>query len=419
MHIRRDYNQPFFRGHKRGRKRQQRHSHLPRNLSLLLGFMLIVGFLLYTQPAMMQSVAGQLGFIEMTPTPMPSQLATQANDLYWQGQLEGAADLLEQAVLQRPDNIDYIYEYGQLLIDLNRPDEALVLAERITAINPEDVRGFALRSRALVWRGEGAAAVPVGLAGLQLDPNFPPLYAALSRAYAATAAWREAQEYGLMATEMNPSDVRNVWSYANSLMQVGAHDAAMIELERAIDAHPFFLPPYFELAYLYLSADRDQDAIDLYDRILGLEPRNARALMRQCDAYRKTGEFQRALGLCQDAVDADPTLIAAQYRLGLLRYNRREFTAAQGAFSACLAGEPGNLECHYRLGLTYYYLDDCQTSWDMLQESLIMAQSQSAVDSVIETIRTGLTAIDSDPKCIGIQGTIPDILLPDSNNGDT
>ena len=62
------------------------------------------------------------------------------------------------------------------------------------------------------------------------------------------------------------------------------------------------MPIHFELAGLYLARDEDQSAIDIYNRILSLDPRNARAMLRLCLAYRKVGEFSRALGFCEDSV---------------------------------------------------------------------------------------------------------------------
>ncbi len=395
MYVRRDLKRNAL-FHK-----QQRDNGLRNLLLMLVGLALTLLLVVYLQPAFVVSAVYQVMGVETTPTPLPSDLARQAEAMYYAGEMDDAERLLAQAHAQRPDDVAYMYEYGQILIDQDKPDQALALASRIGDINARDPRGFALRARALTWKGQSASAVPIGLAGLQVAPDFAPLYYALAWAYTGTQSWREAQEYGLMATELAPSDVRAYWSYATALSTVGAHEAAMEELERAIDVHSAFLPPYFELAFLYLSAGRDQEAIDLYDRILGMEPRNARALLRQCDAYRKVGEFERAKGLCRDAVDADPSFIPAQYRLGLLNYSDRAFEAARNNFETCLDASPGNLQCYYHLGLTHYYLDNCGTAWTMLQEALVMAQAQSNAGEAISTIREGLDAIDDDPRCLG------------------
>jgi len=395
MQIKRDYSEPFF--------REKRKNH-GRTIMFVLGFIALVVFVAYTQFDQIEAAAYNLMNEAPTPTPMPNQYAQWGAEAYLLGDLEQSAEFFEQAVRAAPDNITYLYEYGQILIDLNDPDNAIQMADRIIELDATDVRGYALRTRALVWQGTPAAAIPVGLTGLELNPNFAPLHAALSRAYIGDGRFREGLDAGLRATELSPNDVRARWAYGSALTSVAERDLAIAELEIATEIHPAFLPPYFELAFLYLSGDRDQDAISVYDQILSMDPRNARANLRQCEAYRKVGEFERAIGFCEDAVTADPTYVPALFRLGLFRYTRREFAEAQEAFQTCVDVDPGNLECNYRLGLTHYYLEkDCATSWELLRDSLVMAQAQEDSTETVENIRMGMNAIANDPECPGFR----------------
>lgn len=425
MQINRNYKKSYLR-------RREQKSHWWRNFFI---FLLLLGlggtYLVREQQATFSATLNRVFGPEVSPTPQPSSLATQAQELFWAGQLQAATNLMAQAVEMQPDNINYLYEYGMLLIDLDdgrngNADRALELARHIIQINPNDPRGYTLRARGLVWTGNSAGAIPVAQAGIDIAPDFGPLHAAISRAYVGEGRLREAQEEGALAIEYAPGDVRSYWAYASSLLFSGARDEAIIEYERTTDVHPGFIPPYFELAFLYLSSNRDQEAIDTYDRILGVQPSNARALLRQCEAYRKIGQFERALGLCQDSVRSDPEFSPAQYRYGLLLYNEFDFTGAQVAFQACVELDDNNLECTYRLGLTYYYLaqDDyrvncesqrisafdcssvetCQLGWGLLQDALVMAQSRENTDGDIDIIREGLGAISADQACAGVSG---------------
>jgi len=428
MQIKRNYNEPFFR--ERLVRRRQRRSYLLRNLLIFLVLLAGAALFILTQPGLVTRTAYAVLGIAATPTPLPSALAMQAQALYFAGDLDEAAELLAQAIAQQPDTIDYLYEYGMLLIDENESEPVGALAERISDIDASDVRGFALRARALVWEGQPAAAIPVARAGLQLDPNFAPLHEALSWAYTATGDWRQGIDYGRLAVELAPGDVRAYWAYANALTTVGAYQESIDVLQQAIDVHPAFLPPYFQLALLYVSADRDQEAISTYDYILSLEPRNAQAQLRLCQVYRKVGEYQQALGECQDAVEIDPGYVAARLQLGLLRYNNREFRSALEQFSACAELAPDNLACNYRMGLSYYYvvreaaqicagtpddplcetdihLQGCQIAWDTLQDALIQAQAQADTERDVDIIREGLDAITRDPLCAGSSNRLP------------
>jgi len=193
MQIKRNYQEPFF--------RPRRKRHFVRNFFVAL---LLVGaavaFVL-SQPELVVSTAMTILGPETTPTPLPADLATAALDFYRTGQLEEAAALLQQASTQSPDNVDYLYEYGMILIDLDEPEPAEELGRQILSLDPNDPRGYALRARAMVWQGNTNAALPVALAGIDINPGFAPLHAAVSRAFTAEGRLREAQESGLRAIE--------------------------------------------------------------------------------------------------------------------------------------------------------------------------------------------------------------------------
>src|SRR5690606_9371786 len=131
--------------------------------------------------------------IAPTATPYASTFATDGASLFLDGKLEEATDAFESAARQRPENVDYLYEYGRLLIETDRSAEVLApvdflnsdlsLADRIIELAPNDPRGYALKTKALVWTGQSTDAIPVGVSGMEVDPNFAPLRAALARAY--------------------------------------------------------------------------------------------------------------------------------------------------------------------------------------------------------------------------------------------
>ncbi|MAU08501.1 MAG: hypothetical protein CL607_01670 [Anaerolineaceae bacterium] len=433
MQIKRNYNEPFFREHLlRKRKRQMVWR---RTLIFLLLIVISGALVITTQPGLVMQATYKVLGIEATATPLPSTLATQAQEYFYQGRLQQAADLLAEAAEMRPDNIDYLYEYGMILLDMDESEAAMAVADQISDVDSNDVRGYALRARSMVWLGQSAAAIPVARAGLQINPNFAPLYEVLSWAYTNTSDWQQGVDYGQLAVEADPGNVRAYWAYSNAMATVGETNEAMRLLNEAIAVHPYYLAPYFQLASLYLAVSRDQEAIDLYNRIIGLQPRNARAMLRLCQAYLKVGEFQRALGMCQDAVDNDPTDVRSQFQLAMLLYDDLDFRGALDAFEVCNDLDPTLLGCHYRMALSYYYVardavqvcqtnpsdpicetvyptQGCQMAWDTLEDSLIMAQAQNSDQADIDNIRAGLDAIIRDPYCPGVSGNMPFVSTP-------
>ncbi len=393
MKISRDYTQPFFRQPKR---------HPIRNLFITVLLGLLLGLAVIWQRDALEGVVLSIAGDRASPTPLPSELATRAVALSIAGDFNGADELLAKAIAERPNEIAYLYQRGRILIELGRYDDARALADAITAIAARDVRGYALKGAAYTWGGQATSAIPVVLAGLEQDPSFTPLYATLARAYIDDQRWADGLDAAERGLSINSEDADLNRVYAYALTSVGSYSDAIIYLQRAIELRPAYLPTQFELAGLYLARDEDQSAIDLYDHILAIDPRNARAMLRLCLAYRKVGEFARALGFCEDSVAKDATDAEAQFQLGLLYYRERRFEQSLTAFQQCLAHDDGtfNLSCRYRLGLSHYYTGGCAIGWGLLRDSLDLARTGAGNDRTLSNILQGLEAIESDPQCI-------------------
>ncbi len=392
MKIRRDYTQPFFRQPKR---------HPIRNMFIAAALGLLLGLAILWQLEAVEGVVDSFLGEPATPTPQASELAARAAALYQGGDSDDAEALLATAVVQEPNNIALLYERGRALIELGRYEEAQALSEAITAIDARDVRGFALKAAAFTWAGEAVKAIPIALSGLELNPRFLPLYASLARAYVDEERWADGLEAGERGLSISGDEAELNRAYAYALQSVGSYSDAIAYLQRAIELRPSYLPTHFELAGLFLARDEDQSAIDLYDHILAIDPRNARAMLRLCLAYRKVGEFARALGFCEDSVGNDSSDPEAQFHLGLLYYRERRFEQSRDAFQQCLAHDEGayDLSCRYRLGLSHYYTGNCAVGWTLLRDSLDLARA-GGDETTLGNILQGLDAIEADPKCI-------------------
>lgn len=392
MKIRRDYTQPFFRQPKR---------HPIRNIFIAACLGLLLGLAIWQGDAV-ESIAETVAGLSAAPTPPPRELAARASALFHAGEFADAEALLAKAVSEGPRDIAFLYAHGRVLIELNRAEEAHALGDEIINIDARAVQGYALKAAALTWSDQPGEAIPIALAGLELNPRFVPLYATLARAYVNAQRWADGLDAGERGLSISGDDADLNRAYAYALSSVGSYSDAITYLQRAIELRPAYLPTHFELAGLYLAQDEDQSAIDLYDHILAIDPRNASAMLRLCLAYRKIGEFARALGFCEDSVTNDPTAPDAQFQLGMLYYRERRFEGSRAAFQQCLEHDNGvyDLSCRYRLGLSHYYTGDCAIGWTLLRDSLDLARAEAADETTLSNILQGLDAIESDPKCI-------------------
>lgn len=394
MRVQRNYDRPFF----SDRRRRPRFRAIF-FIGLFLGAGLVLFALQYDRLHL--AALDAVGFAP-TPTPLPSSLANQGSALYVSGDVEGAAQMFGQAMQQQPDDPDYLYEYGSILIDMNLVEDAVPIADRMIAVAPEDPRGYALKARALMWDSP-AEAIQAAILGIDADPNFAPLYAASGVAYTNLGRWQEGLREGARALEIDPMDRFSLFAYQFPLTYVGRYQEAIDYLEQSIELNPNLTEPYFYLAKLYTlpGVNNPEMAIATYYRILDIDPENAKANLRLCETYAgvEYADFRIAQPYCDEAIDLDPTYASAYRQRGQMQYNRRNYEGAIESFQECIDLGSDEIACYYLRGLAHYWLGECDQAWAILQDSQTRAQAQGEAESVLNSIQTGLGNIQA--NCSG------------------
>ncbi|MCU0511457.1 MAG: tetratricopeptide repeat protein [Anaerolineae bacterium] len=400
--------------HKIKRHSSQRLFRQPRQRGYYV-FLVLLALLIAAIPLLvswqfntLQLAALQVVGFAPTATPFASERAQRGQLLFESGDIRSAALFYEQAVRQQPENVNYLYEYGRTLLELDRTDEALPLAEQIIQLAPADPRGYALKASALMW-SDPANAIPAAQAGEELGIPFAPLQAAMAVAYTNIGRYQEALQRADLAIRIDPLDASARRAYSYPLIYTGRYNEAIAQLEQAIAINANFAAPYFELASLYRSIQNEEMAVAIYFRVLEIEPNNARAYLRLCETYAAVGQFQIAEGYCDTALDIDPDYASAHRMRGQLRYSRRNYEGAIEEFQECLRLGSDEIECYYLRGLAHYALGDCDVAWEVLNEALARVEPNRT--QVVQAINIGLENITI--RCAGYQGrTLPTPIPP-------
>ena len=364
--IKRNYSKPFFSTRRRGL------SGIPLLLFTVAVVCATAGLLavaVFSSVDIDYEARGWLGLERATPTLLPSQYAQAGISMYTEGKVREALAQFELAVAQRPEDINYLYEYGRILIELDNYALANEIGDRAKAAAPEDPRGYALKARALMWSDPGAA-IPQAVSGLERDAEFAPLHAALAIAYTNIGRYSEGYQRGLLATRLDPLNAFGHRAFAIPLIYTDRRNEAIAALEKAVAINPNLTAPYFELALQYRQQDYQEMAVGIYRRVLELEPGNAKAYLRICQTYAEVGEFLTATPYCETATELDENYADAWQWLGQMRYTRRNYEGTLEAMEKCVALGSTAVECYYMRGWSYYVLDQCPRAWDALQEAL-------------------------------------------------
>lgn len=428
--IDRDYKKPFF-------NRRQSYGRLT-FIVVMVGLIILIPLLIIWQQSMLETMTLEYFGIAPTTTPYAGERAALAEDYYRSGDIETAARFYEMAVQQQPQNISYLYEYGLLLIELDRNDEAEAMGEEMMEMSPDDPRGYALKAMSIAWQNP-TEAIPVAVEGREVDDTFAPIWGAFALSYTRIGRYTEALRAGSYAIQLNPNDASVRRSYSYPLIFTGNYSEAIRQLETAIAINPNVVGPYFELASLYRNPAINQPevAVAIYNEILNIEPNNPQAYLRLCETYAAVGLFQEAEIFCDSALELNPEYTSAHRMRGQLRYSRRNYEGAIESFQMCLlltAEEQLNqdfvdpievetqpniqlsvieqqvnlaeldlndleIECIYVRGLAHYFLalgNNCDQAWDWLTIALNHPEAEGSVQ---DNILQGLT--NTKTRCAG------------------
>lgn len=204
--------------------------------------------------------------------------------------LEAGADgvalqLLEEASLREPGYADVHNLYGQCLLRLDRPNDAIAAFDRAIGLNALYADAHINRATALRQQGkyvEAERSLPRHLDVPESDgeTRYPPVVSArlanvhcdLGDLYASHGFLREAAEQYRRACEIRPRfiDIRN--KLARVLIDLGILDAAIRELGEALTVNPDYANARLNLGHALYRKGEIAEARLEWDRCIALRP---------------------------------------------------------------------------------------------------------------------------------------------------
>ena len=313
-----------------------------------------------------------------TPTPTAGDLMAEAQDLYREGDLDGAmAKYSEAAALDPADPAPYVWEAFLLTLH-QRTAEAVDKAREAVGVAPDSAEALAALCMALDWdAGSGEQdklqeALSACLTATDLDPQYAEAQAYLAEVYADLGQKTTALEIARLAVTLNDSSPFAHRDLGYALEKNRKYHEAVAEYQRASQLHPRLAQPYIDLGRIHMSHNRYKDALSAYEKATVVDPNSAHAYDALGWAYFQTGDHQRAAVVFEKAVEVDPTFASAYGHLGLTYYVLRNYEDAITAYKKAFDLGADELEYYYELGLSYVYLDRCDEARPWLEKAIEM-----------------------------------------------
>ena len=240
-----------------------------------------------------------------------------SNVLYEQGRYDEALASADVAVGQVPDSFE-VHAHanlGRILNALGQYEEAEPHLRRATALDPQAKSAHFGLGAALYGQGRYAEALAATRVAIEQDPDFVKAHFNLGVILSALERFEEAELHLRRASALNPQDMDASQELAEVLFRRGqaAQDNEQPEVAaeyytRACETAPRHTKAIRRLAHLRLEQQRYEESLELFQRLIDINPSDAVAQGNMGIVLYYLGRSDEALQSFDRALSLDPTL---------------------------------------------------------------------------------------------------------------
>jgi len=260
----------------------------------------------------------------MKADPSASFIAEELSDLYIQsGRLREAVLEAEENLKQNPDDLNsrrlLARIYTHLIGDAqsNRIDEGMIKKaieqyEKITQGDPKDAESWLMLGRLDKIAQNSTGAITAYKKALELEPDNDDAMTGLAMVYTDLGDSKAASDLLRKVAEKNPTP-RSLTNLAGVYEQMKDYQLAAETLRRALEQQPGNSDLKHALAQDLLLSDQTDDALKIYEELVGDDPKDAQSWLRISQVYRQKRNFAKAREASEKAKAIDPSNLEIQY----------------------------------------------------------------------------------------------------------
>ncbi len=208
------------------------------------------------------------------------------------------------------------------------------LLSEVIEINPKNIDAYFMMANIFHRRGEIGKAIKAFNKVLTLDPNHTDASISLSVLYNDIGRYEEG---------------RKVFERANERVK------AKKDQETIKDDHinKKFSFKHYEIAEMYMTYNRFDEALFEYNKAIGLDPENLDARLKIAKVYAKKGFISKAVETLKLLKNEKPEFLDGRVALGVLYYGNGNIIEAQNEWQKVISKDPHHSEAAMYLNLSH------------------------------------------------------------------
>jgi serine/threonine-protein kinase len=211
-------------------------------------------------------------------------------DSFWSEKALAAAQRAEQL----KDNVAEVhYALGDVYSATGKSTESIVELKRALQIAPKSDEGYRLLGRAYLHDGQKQEAIAAYKKALEVNPYYWANYRAIAAAYLSNGQNDKALENFRRVTELEPDSIDGWNNLGAVYARMGKYQESVQAFQKSIQISPTW-NAYSNLGSAYFLLKRYNDAAQMFEKALELSPNQQQAVSNLADAYRWSGQKDKA-----------------------------------------------------------------------------------------------------------------------------
>jgi tetratricopeptide (TPR) repeat protein/TolB-like protein len=230
-------------------------------------------------------------------------------DSFWSEKALGAAQRAEQLKENLPE---VHYALGDVYSATGKSTESIVELKRALQLAPKSDEGDRLLGRAYLHSGQKQEAIAAYKKALEVNPYYWANYRAIAVAYLSIGENEKALENFKRVTELEPDSIDGWDNLGDAYARMGRYQESIPAFQKSLQIGPTW-SAYSNLGSAYFLLKRYQEAAQMFEKALALSPNQQMAVSNLADAYRWSGQkdkadstYDRAIALAFKELEVNP-----------------------------------------------------------------------------------------------------------------
>jgi len=291
--------------------------------------------------------------------PEANQIPDEVNKMLAQGDWQGAVNQIERFLQSDPQNASLWWQKANMLVALNKPDEALACYEHVLDIMPGNAAVYTAMAQVLESGGKNEEALAAYDRALAAEAANVPSLKGKARILTGLGKVDEAIQVYDEILQLRPNDPDFLIAKGDALITAGQVEQAASYFEQAAKISPksFGAEEWTNRGGTLLDAGQTEKALKFYQKAIDADGEYSWAYRGKALVLRKTPEtIDEALKCLTKAIQLDPKNAWFPLDKGNIHYDRKEYEAAAGCYAKALEIDPKYQVAWRNLGLAQEFL---------------------------------------------------------------